>query len=179
MGKIENEFANKVDSNDSLVTSIERQKNDLKKDIWKTKSQNEILARTKQDIEDLDPDRLVDTKITIQKGDTLGALAFGLDRAASAKYKKALKEWNEKEKAEKDSGGEKPEKELNINWKTLVRFRDADGNFKKDKKGDELAPIPLSQANKIKEGQVVSFDYEDREEGMIFTIYVDDEKKEE
>ncbi|MBU1152295.1 hypothetical protein KJ632_05760 [Patescibacteria group bacterium] len=145
-GKIENPTSEKG--------FLERKSMPVNKETWKTKKQNELMMVTKGELESLKPDSLLETRITVQKGDTLGALAFALERAAKSKHKEALKQW---EKAD-DPKPAKPEKELDINWKTDVHYRDESG---KD------TVVPLHKAKLLEPGQFVSFEKDENNKVKI------------
>ena len=76
---------------------------------WETESQNKVLGSVKRDLlglkEDMTDSNFIDVSIKVRAGDTLGAIALGVDRAAKAKAKEA-----------------QTEPDLKINWSSPVEY---------------------------------------------------------
>ena len=103
-------------------------------------NQNDIRDQISTDLEALRPKGLLDTKITVGKNDTLGAIAFGLNRTATALWKA-------------NNPGLKvtpSAKEVNFNWGTEVRYLDTTGAVSRT--------VKLSQANELQAGDVVTLE---------------------
>jgi hypothetical protein len=104
-----------------------------------TENQNKVRDQVHKDLEALKPTSLLDVHILVGKNDTMGAIAFGLDKMATKLWKDANPDATKVDHSAK---------EVNFNWKTEVIYYDKDGNA--------ADPVPLSQANKLYPGDVIT-----------------------